>query len=102
MLESVHELKIFVVTLLAKLVARKNKDSQLVAIFIRQGIQLNEVPDGSSSHGCDIIYKHDFPFELSEVEVCTLLGFVSGAPSKWFLLEVMERGHCTNGNPTGL
>ncbi len=102
MLESVHKLKNFVVTLLAKLVARKNKDSQLVAIFIRQGIQLNEVPDGSSSHGCDIIYKHDFPFELSEVEVCTLLGFVSGAPSKGFLLEVMERGHCTNGNPTGL
>ena len=45
MLESVHELKIFVVTLLAKLVARKNKDSQLVAIFIRQGIQLHCWPN---------------------------------------------------------
>lgn len=100
--ESVHELKIFVVTLMAKLVARETKDRQLIAILIRQGIQLNEVPDGSASHGGDVVDKHDFPLERSEVEGFTVLGFVSGAPSEGFALEVMERGHGTNGNPTGL
>jgi hypothetical protein len=100
--ESVHELKIFVVTLMAKLVARETKDRQLIAVLIRQGIQLNEVPDGSASHGGDVVDKHDFPLERSEVEGFTVLGFVSGAPSEGFALEVMERGHGTNGNPTGL
>jgi hypothetical protein len=76
--ESVHELKIFVVTLMAKLVARETKDRQLIAVLIRQGIQLNEVPDGSASHGGDVVDKHDFPLERIEVEGFTVLGFVSG------------------------
>ena len=102
MLKGVQELKVFVIALVAKLVARETKDSELVAVLLRQGIQLNEVPDGSASHGGDVVDKHDFPLERSEVEGFTVLGFVSGAPSEGFALEVMERGHGTNGNPTGL
>lgn len=88
--ESVHELKIFVVTLMAKLVARETKDCQLIAVLIRQGIQLNEVPDGSASHGGDVVDKHDFPLERSEVEGFTVLGFVSYVSSLHFKIIVMQ------------
>ena len=47
---------------MTKLVARETKNRQLFAILIRQGIQLNEVPDGGSSHSSDVIYEHDYKF----------------------------------------
>jgi len=88
---------------MTKLVARETKNRQLFAILLRQGIQLNEVPDGSSSHSSDIIYEHDFSFELSKVEICTNLGIVPGASSKGFALEIMEGGgHSSNSDSTRL
>ena len=51
------------------MVARETKDSELVAVLLRQGIQLNEIPDGRTSHGRDIVNEDNLALELREVEL---------------------------------
>ena len=97
MLERVHELEVAIVALMAELVARKTKDGQLIAVFVRQGIQLNEVPDSRASHGGDVVNEHNLTLELSEVVLGSLSRSGSGAAAKGLALEVMEGCHGTNG-----
>ena len=91
MLEGVHELKIFVVALVAKLVARETKDSELVAVLLRQGIQLNEIPDGGTSHGRDIVNEDNLALELREVELLAVYRGAASPTSEGLPLEVVKR-----------
>ncbi len=91
MLEGVHELKIFVVALVAKLVARETKDSELVAVLLRQGIQLNEIPDGRTSHGRDIVNEDNLALELREVELLAVNRGAASPASEGLPLEVVKR-----------
>ena len=91
MLEGVHELKICVVALVAKLVARETKDSELVAVLLRQGIQLNEIPDGRTSHGRDIVNEDNLALELREVELLAVNRGAASPASEGLPLEVVKR-----------
>jgi len=90
-LEGVHELKICVVALVAKLVARETKDSELVAVLLRQGIQLNEIPDGRTSHGRDIVNEDNLALELREVELLAVNRGAASPASEGLPLEVVKR-----------
>ena len=91
MLEGVHELKICVVALVAKLVARETKDSELVAVLLRQGIQLNEIPDGRTSHGRDIVNEDNLSLELREVELLAVNRGAASPASEGLPLEIVKR-----------
>ena len=62
MLKGVHEFKVRIIALMTKLVARETKNSQLVAVFVRQGIQLNEVPDGRPHIVATLLIRTTLPF----------------------------------------
>ena len=90
MLERVHELKVAIVALMTELVARKTKDGQLITVFVRQGIQLNEVPDSRASHGGNVVDKHDLALQLSKVVFRPLCRSSTGAATQGLALEVVE------------
>ena len=90
MLKGVHEFKVRIIALMTKLVARETKNSQLVAVFVRQGIQLNEVPDGRASHSCDVVDQDDLALQLSEVELGAISGVRASPAAKRLALEVVE------------
>jgi hypothetical protein len=96
MLERAHELKVTVVALMAELVARETKDGQLIAVFVRQGIQLNEVPDSRASHRGDVVDEHNLALQLSEVVGGPIDRSSAGATAEGFALEVVEGGHGAN------
>lgn len=91
MLKGVQELKVFVIALVAKLVARETKDSELVAVLLRQGIQLNEIPDGRTSHGRDIVNEDDLTLELGEVKLRAIDWGAASPTTEGLALEVVER-----------
>ena len=97
MLERVHELKVAVVALMTELVTRETKDGQLIAVFVRQGIQLNEVPDSRASHCGDGVDEHYLALQLSEVEFRPIGRSSAGAATQSLALEVVEGCHGTNG-----
>ena len=96
MLKGVHEFKVRIIALMTKLVARETKNSQLVAVFVRQGIQLNEVPDGRASHSCDVVDQDDLALQLSEVELGAISGVRASPAAKRLALEVVEGSHRTH------
>jgi hypothetical protein len=96
MLQGVHELEVAVVALVAKLVARETKDGQLVGVLVRQGVQLNEVPDGRASESGDVVDEHDLALQLSEVKLGSIGGGSACATAESLALEVVEGGHGTN------
>jgi hypothetical protein len=75
----------------AKLVARETKNNELVAVLIRQGIQLNEIPDGRTSHGRDIVNEDDLALKLREVELRTFDWGVASSSTEGLALEVVKR-----------
>ena len=91
MLKGVQELKVFVIALVAKLVARETKDGELVAVLLRQGIQLNEIPDGRTSHGRDIVNEDDLTLELGEVKLRAIDWGAASPTTEGLALEVVER-----------
>lgn len=96
MLKGVHEFKVRVIALMAELVARETKNSQLVAVFVRQGVQLNEVPDGRASHRCDVVDQDDLALQLSEVELGAISGVRASPAAKSLALEVVKGSHRTH------
>ena len=76
---------------MAKLVARETKDSELVAVLLRQGIQLNEIPDGRTSHGRDIVNEDNLALELREVELLAVNRSAASPASEGLPLEVVKR-----------
>ena len=96
MLKGVHEFKVRIIALMTKLVARETKNSQLVAVFVRQGIQLNEVPDGRASHSCDVVDQDDLALQLSEVELGAISGVRASPAAKSLALKVVKGSHRTH------
>ena len=92
-LQVVKELEVGVVALVSKLVTRKTKDDQLVAVLLSQGIQLNEVPDRRASLCCNVVDQDNLAFVLGEVVLRALSGRGTGAAAKGLALEVVERRH---------
>ena len=76
---------------MAKLVARETKDSELVAVLLRQGIQLNEIPDGRTSHGRDVVNEDNLALELREVELLAVNRGAASPASEGLPLEVVKR-----------
>lgn len=73
------------------MVARETKDSELVAVLLRQGIQLNEIPDGRTSHGRDIVNEDDLALELGEVKLRAIDWGAASPTTEGLALEVVER-----------
>lgn len=78
---------------MAKLVTRKTKDDQLVAVLVRQVVQLGEVPDGRASHGRDVVDEDDLALERREVDLSALGGGGTSPSTAVLALEIVKAAH---------
>lgn len=83
---------------MAELVARKTKDGQLITVFVRQGIQLNEVPDSRASHSGNVVDEHNLALKLSKVKLGSFSRGSARATAERLSLEIVERGHGAHGS----